>query len=206
MVISPSYFKRGEGMSVTWKITTFCILIGGSALGLWALTGKWMEEGMEPEADGSNEYAIVLGAKVNGEVPSLSLHYRIDAALEYAKQYPHVKLVLSGGQGPDEMMTEAEAMRRQLVEHGIEEERLILEEESTTTYENLVLSKKLIPESVESVTIITSDYHLARARMLAEKIGFQSTDSIAANTPKVVETKLKTRERLALLKTVLFGE
>ena len=193
-------------MSVTWKITTFCILIGGSALGLWTLTGKWMEEGMEPVADGTNEYAIILGAKVNGEVPSLSLHYRIDAALEYAKKYPNVKLVLSGGQGPDEMMTEAEAMRRYLVDKGIEEERLIVEEESTTTYENLLYSKKLMPESVKSVTIITSDYHLVRARLLAEKIGFESTDAIAANTPKVVETKLKTRERLALLKTYLFGE
>lgn len=193
-------------MSISWKITTICILIGGSAIGLWTLTGKWMEEGMQPEADGANDYAIVLGAKVNGEVPSLSLHYRIDAALDYANQYPHVKLILSGGQGPDEMMTEAEAMRRYLVEKGIEAERLILEEESTTTYENLLFSKKLMPESVKSVTIITSDYHLARARILAEKIGFESTDAVAANTPKVVETKLKTRERLALLKTYLIGE
>lgn len=198
--------KRGEGMSVTWKITTFCILIGGSAFGLWALTDKWMEEGMEPEADGSNEYAIILGAKVNGEVPSLSLHYRIDAALDYANQYPHVKLILSGGQGPDEMMTEAEAMRRYLVENGIEEERLILEEDSTSTYENLVYSKQLMLEAVKSVTIITSDYHLARARLLAAKVGFESTDAVAANTPKVVKTKLETRERLALLKTYLFGE
>lgn len=161
---------------------------------------------MEPEADGSNEYAIVLGAKVNGEVPSLSLHYRMDAALDYANKYPHVKLVLSGGQGPDEMMTEAEAMRRYLVKNGVDETRLILEEESTSTYENLMYSKKLMPDSVKSVTIITSDYHLARAKLLAEKIGFESTDGIAANTPKVVQTKLKTRERLALLKTYLFGE
>lgn len=192
-------------MSISWKITTFCILIGGSAIGLWALTGKWMEEGMEPEADGSNEYAIVLGAKVNGEVPSLALHYRIDAALDYAKKYPHVKFILSGGQGPDEMMTEAEAMRRYLVENGIDEERLLLEENSTSTQENLAFSKKLIPDSIKSVTIVTSDYHLARARKLAEKVGFDSTDVIVANTPKVVEVKLKTRERLALLKTYLFG-
>src|SRR4051794_23417225 len=82
------------------------VLAGG--VGLWTLTSKWMEDGLNPKADGSNEYAIVLGAKVKkGNVPSLSLRYRLESALAYANEYPHITLVLSGGQGPDEDMEEA---------------------------------------------------------------------------------------------------
>lgn len=170
----------------------------------WLLTGKWISDGKKPEADGMNEYAIILGAKVNGDTPSLSLRYRLDAALAYGNEHVHVKFILSGGQGPDEIRTEAEAMMLFLIENGIQEDRLILEKESTNTYENIRFSKKLLPSSVQSVTIITSDYHLARTRKIAHNLGLQ-TDSVAAKTPKIVEMKLKTRERIALIKTYIVG-
>lgn len=176
-----------------------CIVI------LWMLTERWIHAGQEPKADGKNKYAIILGAKVIGEVPSLSLQYRLDSALQYAIQYPHVTLILSGGQGPDEDITESEAMRRFLFENGVEEEHLLLESESTSTYENILFSTKFIPDEVEGITIITSDYHLARAKKVAEKLGFQ-TDVVVAKTPQVVEKRLKNRERMALLKTVLLGK
>src|SRR5690625_308463 len=131
------------------KIILYIIpLILVSAL-LWILTGKWILGGQQPKANGKNEYAIILGAKVIGETPSLSLQYRVDSALQYAIEYPHVKLILSGGQGPGEDITEAEAMKRFLLENGIEEKRLLLESESTSTYENIFLSVKLIPDSVQ---------------------------------------------------------
>ncbi|MBS4195931.1 YdcF family protein [Bacillus sp. FJAT-49870] len=171
---------------------------------MWIKTGNWMYAGKLPAANGENEYAIILGAKVNGEIPSLSLRYRLEAALDYAKKHPEVKFILSGGQGPDEDITEAEAMKRYLMENGIEEDRLILETASTSTYENIQFSRKLLPASVNSVTIVTSDYHLARAREIARQLDLES-DAVAAKTPKVVEWKLTTRERLALLKTSVFG-
>ncbi|MCM3112109.1 YdcF family protein [Lederbergia lenta] len=172
---------------------------------LWMLTGKWMNEGKKPKANGKNEYAVILGAKVNGDVPSLSLQFRLDAALKYANTYPHVKLILSGGQGPGENITEAKAMKKFLVEKGISDDRLILEEKSTSTYENILFSKELLPTSVQSITIITSDFHLARAKKLADTLKLQS-DVVSAKTPNVVEFKLTTRERLALLKTSIFGK
>ncbi|WP_246231530.1 YdcF family protein [Sporosarcina jiandibaonis] len=159
---------------------------------------------MKPKASGSNEYAIILGAKVNGEIPSLSLQYRLDAALDYAQQHPHVYLILSGGQGAGEHISEAEAMTRFLVENDITEERLLFEDMSTSTYENLLYSIEKIPDYIEEITIITSDYHLARAKRIARSLGFQA-DVVAAETPKVVELKLKTRERLALIKNVIVG-
>lgn len=185
------------------KITLYIFpLIIVSAI-MWILTEKWILAGQQPKANGKNKYAIILGAKVSGETPSLSLQYRIDSALEYAKRYPYVKLILSGGQGPGEDITEAESMRRFLLKNGIEEKRLLLESESTSTYENIRFSVKLIPDSVDRVTIITSNYHLARAKKVAGKLGFQ-TDVVVARTPKVVERRLKNREKIALLKVMIF--
>ena len=169
---------------------------------MWILTGNRMLAGQKPVAKGDNEYAIILGAKVSGITPTLSLRYRLDSALEYARKYSHVKLILSGGQGPDETITEAEAMKEYLIENGINEERLLLEDASTSTYENIAYSIKLIPESVEGVTIITSDYHLARAREIVRKFDLK-TDAVTAKTPKVVKRKMENRERLALLKILI---
>lgn len=169
---------------------------------VWILTGKWIANGQKPIADGTNDYAIILGAKVNGEIPSLSLRYRLDAALEYANQYLHVLLVLSGGQGVGEHISEGEAMKKYLVENGIDEDRLLVESASTSTYENVLYSKELMPPSVASVTIITSDYHLERSKRIAQILDLQ-TDVVAAKTPKVVERKLRLRERLALIKTAI---
>nr|WP_285851926.1 YdcF family protein [Sporosarcina luteola] len=183
------------------------IVIAVALIGVttWLLLGKWMADGMKPLADGSLEYAIILGAKVNGETPSLTLRYRLEEALSYAETYPDVKFILSGGQGPDEDIAEGEAMRRYLVERGVAEERLLLETESTSTYENILYSKKLLPEDVNAVTLITSDFHLTRARMIADGLGLE-TDALPAKTPKSVVAKQHTRERFALIKTVIVGK
>lgn len=171
---------------------------------LWIITGRWLEEGLKPVAKGKNNYAIVLGAKVNGTTPSLSLKYRLEAALDYAKKYEDVILILSGGQGPDEEISEADAMKTFLVSHGIDEDRLILEADSTSTYENFQFSSKLLPEDLNAITIITSDYHLSRSKKIAQEFGFEP-DVVAAKTPKIIAFKVRTRERIALLKTYLIG-
>ncbi|WP_301108704.1 YdcF family protein [Sporosarcina sp.] len=172
------------------------------AMLFWLIPKERMDAAQKHKADGSYEYAVVLGAKVNGETPSLSLRYRLESAAVYAKRYPHVTLVLSGGQGKDEEISEAQAMFQYLIDQGIAKERLIQEDRSTSTYENLQFSKELLPE-VAGVTIISSDFHLARARFLARQLGWQS-DVVAAKTPEIVKTKVSIRERLALLKTWIF--
>lgn len=189
-----------------WIVLIPLIVVASSGFGIWLLTGKWLEDGLDPKADGTNEYAIVLGAKVKkGNIPSLSLQYRLDAALAYAQEYSHVKLVLSGGQGPDEDIEEAVVMRDFLLENGIDEDRLILEDKATSTYENLLFSQEILPSDINSITIITSDYHLQRAKILASKLGWES-DVVASKTPKVVELKVRTRERVALLKAYMLGK
>lgn len=171
----------------------------------WFSTGHAMKEAQNKRADGKHTIAVVLGAKVNGTVPSLALRYRLEAALSYANSHPDVTLVLSGGQGSDEGISEAQAMVNYLSAHGFPEKRMIVEEQSTSTYENIVNTQKLIPENVTGITIITSDYHVARAGYLAEKAGYE-WDAVPAKTPKVVEAKVRFRERLALLKTWIAGK
>lgn len=179
------------------------LLVSGIVFYVWL--GIVIDKGMQPKADGTNAYAIVLGAKVNknGE-PSLSLHYRLEEAVAYLEQYPHVIVIVSGGQGKEEPMSEAERMYTFLKEAGIKEERILRESASTSTYENLAFSKKLLPEGETSVTIISSDFHLTRAQYLAEKIDLK-VDVVPAKTPQSVEAKLRLRERAALLKTYLVG-
>lgn len=189
-----------------WIVLIPILVIASGGLGMWMLTGKWLDEGLQPKADGTNEYAIVLGAKVKkGNIPSRALQFRLDAALAYAKEYTHVKLVLSGGRGPDEDIEEAIVMKEFLLDNGIEKSRLILEDKATSTYENLLFSKALLPDDIHSVTIITSDYHLQRAKILAGKLDWKS-DVVVAETPKIIEQKVRTRERLALLKAYILGK
>lgn len=194
---------NGSGVMKVIKMMKYVSPLIFCSIMMWILTGKWMKEGLEPKANGVNEYAIVLGARVHGELPSKSLGYRLESALQYALHHPHVTFILSGGQGPGEHVSEAEAMKRFLLKNGIRNERLLLEPASTSTYENIYFSIKLLPDSIKQITIITSDYHLARARMIAEKLGYQ-TDVVVAKTPMSVEKRMRNRERLALLKNIQF--
>lgn len=191
--------KKGKRLLFVMIISFFMIFAW------WFATGHAMKEAQNKRADGNYSIAVVLGAKVNGTTPSLALRYRLEAALSYAESHPNVTLILSGGQGADEGISEAQAMVNYLSAQGFPENRMIVEDQSTSTYENLVNTKKLLPQDVTGITIITSDYHLARAGYLAEKVGYD-WDAIPAKTPKVVEAKVRFRERLALLKTWIVGK
>ena len=172
---------------------------------LYVVLGFDIKRGQKNVTSGNHTYLIVLGAKVKpGGIPSLSLQYRLDAALDYLKENPHTNVIVSGGQGPDEEQTEASFMRDYLVVNGIEKSRIITEEQSTSTYENLYYSFALLPETEQAVTIVSNDFHLRRATYIANELGYKA-DVIVASTPKSVELKLNIRERLALLRTYLLG-
>ncbi|ODV54066.1 YdcF family protein [Lysinibacillus fusiformis] len=187
-----------------WLIRVGVVLIV-IAIVLYIWLGKEIERGVEAKADGSASYMIILGAKVKpGGVPSLSLKSRLEVAVPYLVKYPQVKVIVSGGQGPDEDRTEASVMREYLEQNGIDATRIIEEDQSTSTYENLVFSKELLPKETKKITIVSNDFHLKRAKYLAESLDFE-VDVVSAKTPKSVEAKLKIRERAALLKTYIVG-
>ena len=118
------------------------------------------------------EYVVVLGAKVNRHGPSVSLWDRICAAYEYAVDHPDTTLILSGGQGTDEPITEAECMHRELVELGIDPKQLRMEDEATSTWENLKFSLDLMEEETgvrpQKIGVLSSEYHLFRASLFAK--------------------------------------
>lgn len=124
----------------------------------------------------ANTTAVVLGCSVKGTRPSLILAERLEAAYDYLIENPKAVCVLSGGQGAGEDITEAECMYRYLTAKGISAERLILEDKSTNTEENLRYTKELLKEQGlgNEITIVTSEFHEYRANATAEKLGFVS--------------------------------
>jgi uncharacterized SAM-binding protein YcdF (DUF218 family) len=149
------------------------------------------------------EYIIILGARVKGTTPSLSLQYRIDAAATYLNQNPQAIALASGGQGPGEEITEAEAIKKGLMNQGIDESRIIVENQSTSTIENIKFSKKLIPNDLEKGLLVSNDFHLFRAKMIAKDYGLK-LEGLPARTPTVALVKSYTREFLAITKYFLY--
>lgn len=138
---------------------------------------------------------IVLGCRVKGSIPSKALVKRCLVARDYMTKNKNAIAILSGGQGADEDISEAECMERILTSYGIEKERLIKEEKSTSTYENMLFSKQIINELnlSKSIAIATSEYHMLRAKMYARKVGFVSS-SLPAKSIPILRVAYFTRE------------
>ena len=105
---------------------------------------------MKKEKDGKDkkvDYVVVLGGRVRGEKPSRSLYKRIEKAAEYLKEHENIKVVASGGKGKGEEISEAEAIKRELVKLGIFENRIITEDKSVNTVENFKFTLEKIKEN-----------------------------------------------------------
>ncbi|WP_215145610.1 YdcF family protein [Exiguobacterium qingdaonense] len=154
---------------------------------------------MRTNATGTYRFVLILGAKVNGIRPSRALQHRIDVAASYAKAHPHVELIATGGQGPDEGMAEARVIKRELMAQGIDATRIHVEETSTSTIENFQQSRSYW-HGERGVTIVTNDFHVPRARLIA-KLYFQlESDALYAPTPPLAKGKYMIREVLAYVK------
>ncbi|MGE8079432.1 YdcF family protein [Peribacillus loiseleuriae] len=158
-----------------------------------------IQQAIQEKAPVHADYLIVLGAKVNGNVPSLALQYRINTAAEYLTRNKSTVAIVSGGQGNGEDISEAEVMKRGLLKYGIEESRVIMEDQSTSTYENIKYSKLLIPGGAVKGFLVTNDFHIYRAEKIATSQGL-NLQGISAKTPKVVLIKSYVREYLAITK------
>lgn len=159
---------------ITTRIFTVLLIIGLLVVGITEAIIIHASFG-DPEEE--VEYMVVLGAKVNPDGPSVSLWDRICGAYTYMEEHPNVIAIVSGGQGTDEPITEAECMYRELVELGIDPKRIWREEEATSTWENLQFSLDLIEAETgvrpEKLGVLSSEYHLFRASLLTEKCGVE---------------------------------
>lgn len=159
----------------------------------------------DPQAD----YLIVLGAGVNGSTPSLSLVNRLTAAKDYLERFPDAVAIVSGGQGDGENLSEAEAMRRWLTQNGIPDGRILTEDRATTTEENITFSLDLLRERGEedaSIAIVSSEYHLCRAKQIARAQGIPAPIGVAGKTGyPVLKLNYFLREAFALAYQLVFG-
>jgi uncharacterized SAM-binding protein YcdF (DUF218 family) len=154
------------------------------------------------EAPKNADYLIVLGARVKGTVPSLVIESRINAAAAYLKKNKETIVIASGGKGPGEEISEAEAIKRELVKQEIGESRIILEDRSTNTYENIDFSKKLIPQNALLGIIVTNNFHMYRAISIAHDQDLE-VQGLPAKTPLKAVIKSYSREYLAITKFYL---
>ncbi len=158
------------------------------------------------QEDIKTDYVIILGASVKGETVSLTLAERLDKGVEYLNKYSEAKVVVSGGQGPGENIPESEAMKRYLVSKGISENRVIQENKSTSTMENFAFSKDILKrienKDITNIMVITNDFHMMRAKMLARRNGF-SPYGLSCSTPAPVRLNNYMREYFAVIKSFL---
>jgi len=161
----------------------------------------------------SDDYVIVLGAGLDyGRIPNLILQERLDIAIKCMKENLAQYIVLSGGQGEDENTSEAQAMSKYLQDRGIEKNKIILEDRSRDTNENLKYSKEKIeafsnkPISDIKVKIVTTDFHAFRSSILAKKNGYKNFDNYSSTMPWYFVPSTYIREAIAVIKSILFDK
>jgi len=147
-------------------------------------------------------FMIVLGAKVNGSTPSLEFSKRIEEGIKYAKENPNTKIVLTGGKGADENISESEAARNAFLNAGIDESRIYIETKSISTDENFKYAGKIIEKEGSKdqlCLVVSSQFHLYRASKLAEKYGFSRVSGLGSVGLKVLLPQYYAREYAAYI-------
>lgn len=189
----PKWFKRCfVGCCAVGLL--FLGIVEGMILSQFAATAQ-------PGAD----YVIVLGAQWKTNGPSYVLQKRLDTALEYLRENPDTKVIVSGGQGDNEHISEAQGMYDYLLAAGIDEERIFMEDQSTNTYENLVFSSALLDKENDRVVLVTNNFHVFRAVKIAERQGYTAVEGLAAGSyPAMIPNNLL-REFFGVIKDFWVG-
>ena len=176
------------------------LLLAAVILGLLILSLQCVRviSGMSQKEVSDVEYAIVLGAEVKGTRPSRSLLMRLEKAAEYGLENPGTTMILSGGQGNGEDISEAQCMYNYLTEKGIAKERLVMEDRSSTTKENLMFSDELTGCADKRCGIISNSFHICRALLYAKKAGYTDPVGLPARSDPILQVHLVMREAVAL--------
>ena len=175
-------------------------------LAAFVLAEGFVLSGMVKQPKPNLDYIVVLGARVFGTEPSPILQYRIDAAYDYLMENPETTAIVSGGQGENEDISEAECMARVLLERGIPSERILLEDKSTTTAENMAYSRELMTKKDPTVGIVTNNFHVFRSVCIARKrAGLSHVSGIAAPYPSILLPHYMMREFFTLTVDTMLG-
>jgi len=203
----PSF--KGHRRRALWPRILLALVLAG-ALAFAALFGLVMQ-GARDQISGEPEVMVILGCQVKPWGPSILLQDRLDEALDYLEEHPDLLVVVTGGQGPDEHISEAQAMFDYLTQQGVPAEQILLEETSHNTYENLTYTRDLLKEAgledrMDQVILVSNGFHLTRTRMLFDRVweGEYTLSTLAAPSSHVPSRlKMYVREPLALVKSYL---
>ena len=200
VLFSPKILERLPG----WfkKLFMGCVIVG--VLFFAVVEGMVFSQVGAQATDGA-DYMIVLGAQWKHNGPSYMLRQRLDKAVEYLKSNPDTIVIVSGGQGANEPISEAEGMAGYLEEAGIDPERIIQENASTSTDENLEFSAKYLDKEKDSVVLVTNNYHVFRSMKLAEKKGYEDVEGLAADSHAGMLPNNLLREFFAVVKDFIVG-
>ena len=192
--------------TVIWRIVLVLTCIG---LVYFCIVEVPIVKNARTDPDPERPYLIVLGAAVYDKRPSLTLVRRMEGALDYLERYSDSIAIVSGGMGKGESITEAQAMHDWLLQHGIPEERIIQEPKATSTQENLAYSFELIrdrgDDPDENVAIVSSAYHLFRAKSMARLQGVEAAGVAAPWGYKMVMLNYFIREAFGVTHLWVFG-
>lgn len=170
--------------TIVFTLALICGLI------LFGVTEYFIIRASSGTPEAQVDYLVVLGAKVRQDGPSVSLWDRIYETVSYLNAHPDTIAIVSGGQGEDEPITEAKSMHDELVKLGISEDRIWMEDKATSTDENLRYSLDLIEEKTgqrpHTLGVLSSEYHLFRASLMAKKLGIEFV-GVPAKTTKITQ-------------------
>lgn len=156
------------------------------------------------KGDEGADYIIVLGAQMRDWGPSVVYKFRLDAAAEYLNSNPETVVIVTGGQGANESISEGEGGKAYLMEQGIPEDRILVERESLDTKQNINNALDLIDDdSSTKIGIVTNNFHLFRGTLLAKRATDAEITGIAAFTEYQFLPNNMVRETFGILKDII---
>lgn len=189
----PPWFKIGA-------VSVFCIGVLAFALVEGMIISRF-----GAQAQGGADYVIILGAQWKEQGPSDVLKRRLDKAITYLQENPDTLVIVSGGQGANEPISEAQGMYEYLVAAGIASERILQENQSTNTMENLSYSRELLDAGNQRVVLVSNNFHMFRALQIARKQGYENVEGLAADSYLLMVPNNMLRECLGVVKDFLIG-
>ena len=190
---------KGLLSAILAGILSFCALLGAVLYGSY------------DHIEGKPSTMLILGCQVHPWGPSILLQDRLDEALDYLAGDPDMTVIVSGGQGPDEHTSEAACMRDYLINAGVEAGRILVEDQSHNTVQNITYSAQLMQKHgidfQQGVLMVSNGFHLTRGRMLWDRVtgaGEHLSTLAAPSSHAPSRLWMYIREPLALVKSYFF--
>ncbi len=194
----PGWFKRIFIVLVCVGLAMFIFVEG-------LIIGGFGSSYLSKTAPSGLDYLVVLGAQMKASGPSKALQYRLDTAFQYLEDNPDTCVIVSGGQGADEHISEAQGMYDYLVGRGIAPERIIMEDSSRNTFQNLTFSAEYLDKEKDKVGVVTNNFHVFRAVRIARKAGYCNVYGIAAPGEPFLQANNMMREFFGVVKDFVVG-